>query len=282
MKKIAILTCSNAGLDYLDYPKDIRILRSVIHFGTDESYDDFIDIDAKTFYERIANDPNDIPKTSYVSPGKMIEIFEELEKEGYEEALVITISSQLSGLFEAVKRVASDVNIKVTAFDSKTLAYGEAYMVLEAHRMVEEGMSVKDIVAHLETIRDNDTIYFAVDTLLYLVKNGRLSKLQGTLGTMLQLKPLLVLGDDGKVASLEKIRTTHKAQQRVLEKYIEETKDLNVLTFISHAHNENAAEWFKSEIQKVYPKRDVIVAPLTPVVGAHTGPKGIGVGFIKL
>lgn len=96
MKKIAILTCSNAGLDYLDYPKDIRILRSVIHFGTDESYDDFVDIDAKTFYERIANDPNDIPKTSYVSPGKMIEIFEELEKEGYEEALVITISSQLS------------------------------------------------------------------------------------------------------------------------------------------------------------------------------------------
>ncbi|MBU1143818.1 MAG: DegV family protein [Firmicutes bacterium] len=282
MKKIAILTCSNAGLDYLDYPKDIRILRSVIHFGTDESYDDFIDIDAKTFYERIANDPNDIPKTSYVSPGKMIEIFEELEKEGYEEALVITISSQLSGLFEAVKRVASDVNIKVTAFDSKTLAYGEAYMVLEAHRMVDDGKSVKDIVAHLETIRDNDTIYFAVDTLLYLVKNGRLSKLQGTLGTMLQLKPLLVLGDDGKVASLEKIRTTHKAQQRVLEKYIEETKDLNVLTFISHAHNENAAEWFKSEIQKVYPKRDVIVAPLTPVVGAHTGPKGIGVGFIKL
>ncbi|PKK99083.1 MAG: hypothetical protein CVV57_04545 [Tenericutes bacterium HGW-Tenericutes-2] len=282
MKKIAILTCSNAGLDYLDYPKDIRILRSVIHFGTDESYDDFVDIDAKTFYERIANDPNDIPKTSYVSPGKMIEIFEELEAEGYEEALVITISSQLSGLFEAVKRVASEVKIKVTAFDSKTLAYSEAYMVLEAHRMVEEGLSVKDIVAHLETIRDNDTVYFAVDTLLYLVKNGRLSKLQGTLGTMLQLKPLLVLGDDGKVASLEKIRTTHKAQQRVLEKYIEETKDLNVLTFISHAHNDHAAEWFKSEIQKVFPNRDVIVAPLTPVVGAHTGPKGIGVGFIKL
>ncbi|MDO9628371.1 MAG: DegV family protein, partial [Acholeplasmataceae bacterium] len=262
MKKIAILTCSNAGLDYLDYPKDIRILRSVIHFGTDESYDDFVDIDAKTFYERIANDPNDIPKTSYVSPGKMIEIFEELEAEGYEEALVITISSQLSGLFEAVKRVASEVKIKVTAFDSKTLAYSEAYMVLEAHRMAEEGLSVKDIVAHLETIRDNDTVYFAVDTLLYLVKNGRLSKLQGTLGTMLQLKPLLVLGDDGKVASLEKIRTTHKAQQRVLEKYIEETKDLNVLTFISHAHNDNAAEWFKSEIQKVFPNRDVIVAPL--------------------
>jgi len=282
MSKVAILACSNAGLDYLDYPKDIIILRSAIHFGTDESYDDFVDMDAKTFYQRIAKNPDDIPKTSFVTIGKMIEYFEQLEKEGYEEALVITISSQLSGLFEAVKRTASEVKIKVTAFDSLTLAYGEAYMVLEAHRLAAEGKTVAQIIPYLEKIRDNDRIYFAVDTLLYLVKNGRLSKLQGTLGTMLQLKPLLVLGDDGKVASLEKIRTTHKAQQRVLEKYIEDTKDLNVLTYIAHAHNEEAAQWFKEEIQKVYPKREVVVAYLTPVVGAHTGPKGIGVGYIKL
>ncbi len=282
MSKVAILACSNAGLDYLDYPKDIIILRSAINFGTDESYDDFVDMDAKTFYERITKNPDDIPKTSFVTIGKMIEYFEQLEKEGYEEALVITISSQLSGLFEAVKRTANEVKIKVTAFDSLTLAYGEAYMVLEAHRLAAEGKSVAEILPYLEKIRDNDRIYFAVDTLLYLVKNGRLSKLQGTLGTMLQLKPLLVLGDDGKVASLEKIRTTHKAQQRVLEKYIEETKGLNVLTYIAHAHNEEAAKWFKEEIQKVYPKREVVVAYLTPVVGAHTGPKGIGVGYIKL
>lgn len=282
MKKVAILTCSNAGLDYLDYPKDIRILRSVIHFGTDESYNDFVDMDAKTFYNRISKNPNDIPKTSYVSIGTMIETFEELEKEGYEEALVIVISSELSGLYEAVKRTASEVNIKVTAFDSKTLAYGEAYMVLEAHRLAEEGKSVKQILPYLEKIRDNDKIFFAVDTLLYLVKNGRLSKLSGTLGTMLQLKPLLVLGDNGKVETLEKIRTTHKAHMRVLEKYIEETKDKNVLTYISHAHADEYVDWFKSKIKEAFPKREVIVAYLTPVVGAHTGPKGIGVGYIVL
>jgi DegV family protein with EDD domain len=282
MKKIAILTCSNAGLDYLDYPKDIRILRSVIHFGTDESYNDFVDMDAQTFYKRIQDKPNDIPKTSYVSIGTMIETFEELEKEGYEEALVIVISSELSGLYEAVKRTASEVNIKVTAFDSKTLAYGEAYMVLEAHRLAEEGKNIEEIVSYLEKIRDNDKVFFAVDTLLYLVKNGRLSKLSGTLGTMLQLKPLLVLGDNGKVETLEKIRTTHKAHMRVLEKYIEETKDKNVLTYISHAHADEYVDWFKSKIKEAFPKREVIVAYLTPVVGAHTGPKGIGVGYIVL
>ncbi|MFA6692178.1 MAG: DegV family protein [Acholeplasmataceae bacterium] len=281
MNKTAILVCSNAGLDYLEYPKDITILRSVIHFGTDESYDDFIDMDAKTFYERITKDPNDIPKTSYVSVGRMIEFFEDLEKKGYEEALVITISSELSGLYEAVKRTASEVNIKVTAFDSKTLAYAEAYMALEAHKLANEGKTAKEIIPYLEKIRDNDMIYFAVNTLLYLVKNGRLSKLSGTLGTMLQLKPLLMLGDNGKVETLEKIRTIHKAHQRVIEKYIEDTKGLDVITYISHAHADEYVDWFKNEIKKVFPNREVVVAYLTPVVGAHTGPKGIGLGFIK-
>lgn len=281
MNKVAILVCSNAGLDYLEYPKDITILRSVIHFGSDESYDDFVDMDAKTFYERINKNPNDVPKTSYVSVGKMIEYFENLEKEGYKEALVITISSELSGLFESVKRTASDVNLKVTAFDSKTLGYAEAYMALEAHRLASLGYDTKKIIPYLEKIRDNDMIYFAVDTLLYLVKNGRLSKLSGTLGTMLQLKPLLCLGDNGKVETLEKIRTIHKAHQRVLEKYIENTKDMDVITFISHAHADEYVQWFKTEINKIYPKREVIVAYLTPVVGAHAGPKGIGLGYIK-
>jgi len=282
MKKIAVLTCSNAGLDYLDYPKDIRILRSVIHFGTDETYDDFVEMDAKTFYERITKDPNDIPKTSYVSIGRMLEIFEELEAEGYEEALIITISSKLSGLYEAIRKLASEVKIKIHVFDSKTLAYGEAYMVLEAHRLLSDGKSVEDVIPYLEKIRDNHRVYFAVDTLLYLVKNGRLSKLQGTLGTMLQMKPMLTIDEEGKVTTLEKIRTIHKAHHRVLEKYIEDTQGLHVLTYISHAHADEYVGWFVSEIKKVFPEREVIVAYLTPVVGAHTGPKALGVGYIKL
>ena len=282
MSKVAILACSNAGLDYLDYPKDIRILRSVIHFGTDETYDDYVGIDAKTFYERIKNDPNDIPRTSYVSPGTMIQYLEELEKEGYDEALVITISSKLSGLHEAVKRISEEVKIKVTVFDSLTLAYAEAYMALEAHRLANEGKTVAEILPYLERIRDNNKVYFAVDTLLYLVKNGRLSKLQGTLGTMLQLKPVLQIDKEGKVETVEKFRTIHKAHQRVMEKYIEDTKDIDVITYISHAHADEYIEWFKNEIKKAFPEREVVVAYLTPVVGAHTGPKALGVGYIKL
>lgn len=280
--KKAVLVCSNAGLDYLDYPKDITILRSVIHFGTEESYDDFVEMDAKTFYERIDKDANDVPKTSYVSIGRMQEIFEELEEKGYEEALVITIAKPLSGLHDAILNISKDLKIKVTVFDSKTIAYAEAFQALEAYKLFDEGKSIEEVVAVLEQIRDNNKWYFAVDTLKYLVKNGRLTKLQGTLGTLLKIKPVLTFDKDGKVETLEKIKTTPKALNRIIELYLNDTKDLDVLTYISHAHNDEAVAYIKEEINKVYPNRQVISSYLTPVVGAHTGPKAIGVGYIDL
>lgn len=280
--KKAVLVCSNAGLDYIEYPKDITILRSVIHFGTNESFNDFIDMDAKTFYERIDKDPNDVPKTSYVSIGKMHETFERLQNEGYDEALIIVIAKPLSGLHDALILQAENFDIKITVFDSKTIALAEAIQALTAHKMYELGYETAEVLNTLEQIRVNNKWYFAVDTLKYLVKNGRLSKLQGTLGTLLRIKPLLTFDENGSVETVEKIKTTPKALRRVLEKYIEETKDKNVLTFISHAHNDEAVAYFIEEINKIYPERKILSSYLTPVVGAHTGPKAIGVCYLDL
>lgn len=283
--KKAVLVCSNAGLDYLDYPNDMVILRSVIHFGTTESYDDFVELNAKDFYERIDKNPNDVPKTSYISIGRMQEEFEKLVEKGYKEALIITIAKPLSGLNDALKLQAKNFEdkIKITVFDSKTIAYGQAFQALEAYRLLnEEGYEMDEVINVLEQIRSNNKIYFAVETLKYLVLNGRLSKLSGTIGTLLKIKPLLSFDEDGRVVTLEKIKTMPRALNQVLKHYLNETKDKNVLTFISHAHNDEAVKYFIDEIKKIYPNREVITAYLTPVVGAHTGPKAIGLGYIDL
>ena len=117
MSKTAILTCSNAGLDYLDYPKDITILRSVIHFNGDESFNDYIDMDAKTFYERIKANPNDIPKTSYVALGEMIETFNRLKESGYEVySTAFEESSIPMDQFHASKKLALVFGNEVKGF----------------------------------------------------------------------------------------------------------------------------------------------------------------------
>lgn len=282
MSKIAVLVCSNAGMDYIDYPKDITILRSVIHFGDGEPFEDFVDMDAKTFYERIDHNPNDVPKTSYVSVGKMHEEFDRLLSEGYTDAIIVTIASKLSGLSAALMKQAEETALKLHVYDSKNIAYVEALMALKAHEMIAQGKSVDEIFQIFDKMRDNNRWYFAVDTLKFLIKNGRLSKFSGTLGTILKIKPLLSISDEGAVVNVEKIRTTSKAINRVVEKYLEETKDKNVLTYISHAHGDEYVAQVIKKIKEVYPEREIISTYLTPVVGAHTGPKAIGLGYMDL
>ncbi|WP_025725094.1 DegV family protein [Acholeplasma granularum] len=277
--KIKVIVCSNSAIDYLDYDKNIDVFRSKINFGF-ESFDDYTELSASDFYSRLTKEPDNIPKTSYVSQGHMLKTFNNLYKEGYKQALVIVIAKPLSGLHDAIIQVSKETKLKVHVYDSKTLAYPESYMAMTAQNMVNLGSNIEEIKHVLNFIRDNHKMYFAVDTLLYLVKNGRLSKLSGTLGSFLKIKPVLTLTQEGKVETLEKIRTSKKAIARIVELYLEDTKDKDVITFISHAHNDEGVETIKKMIHEVYPDRQIISNYLTPVVGAHCGPKAISVGYI--
>lgn len=278
--KFKVIVCSNSAIDYLDYNQNIDVFRSMIHFK-DASYNDFTEIDAKTFYERIKNEPNDIPKTSYVSPGYMLETFEKLQKEGYTDVLVIVIAKPLSGLHDAVLNLKEEVDIRIHVYDSKTIAYPESYMAITAQKMFDNNHSLDEVLNQLDHIRDNNQMFFAVDTLLYLVKNGRLSKLSGTLGSILKIKPVLTLSKDGAVETLEKIRTSKKALERIVALYLEATKDKDVITFISHAHHDEGVKFIEEKVHAVYPNRKIISSYLTPVVGAHCGPKAIAIGYIE-
>jgi len=277
--KFKVIVCSNSAIDYLDYDKNIDIFRSMIHFGN-ESYNDYVDLDAKTFYERIKNDPNTIPKTSYVAPGYMLETFDKLHHQGYTDVLVIVIAKPLSGLHDAIIQLSKESKIQVHVYDSKTLAYPESYMAITAQKMFDLGSNLKEVLQVLNHIRDNNKMYFAVDTLLYLVKNGRLSKLSGTLGSFLKIKPVLTLSSSGTVETIEKIRTSKKALERIVQLYLEETKDKDVITFISHAHHDEGVELIKQMVHEIYPNRTIVSSYLTPVVGAHCGPKAIAIGYI--
>ena len=281
-EKIGLVVCGNSGIDYmkLDYP--VKLIRATLNLGGKE-YEDYVDIQAKEFYEIIVNNPDIDVSTSQTSTGKIASVYEELKDEGYTDVIAVVISSKLSGTYQGAVLAKDMVDgINVYVIDSRSVSYGEAFLVLEAIKMIKAGKKSREIIDRLEKIRDHIYIYVLVDTLKYLVKNGRLSATSGFLGTLLKIKPLLHVQRDGTLVPFEKIRTTAKAQARLLEVIEGDIKDKNVVLFIAYTNNEDKAKEVKEKINAIRPDINIELVPLTPVVGAHAGPGTLGVGYIVL
>ena len=281
-EKIGLVVCGNSGVDYmkLDYP--VKMIRSTLNLDGKE-YEDYVDIQAKEFYDIIQANPDIDVSTSQTSTGKIASVYEELKEEGYTDVIAIVISSKLSGTYQGAflaKEMVQGINVYV--IDSRSVSYGEAFLVLEAIKMIKSGFKTRDIIDKLEKIRDNVYIYVLVDMLKFLVKNGRLSAASGFLGTLLKIKPLLHVQRDGSLVPFEKIRTTSKAQQRLLEVIKHDVDGKNVIMFIAYTNNLDIAAEIKGQIQAFRPDITVELVPLTPVVGAHAGPGTLGVGYIVL
>lgn len=279
-EKIGILVCGNSGVDYvkLDFP--VKVIRSTLLLDKKE-YEDFIDITAEEFYEVITKNPDIDLSTSQTATGKIAKVYEEFKEEGYTDVIVVSIASKLSGTYQGAvlaSELVDDINIYV--IDSKSVSEGEMYLVDTAIEMIRNGSKVPVIVDKLNEIRDNINIYVLVDTLKFLVKNGRLSATSGILGSLLKIKPLLKLKKDGSLVPYEKIRTTKKARLRLLEIIKDEIKDQNVDIFIAYTNNIEEAGKIKDELIQDNKNQNVKLVPLTPVVGAHAGPGTLAIGYI--
>jgi len=281
MKKLGVLVCTNSAIDYIDHDYQVDIVRSLVILGNKE-YVDYEELTAEQFYKTLKDDPSIFPRTSMASTGKMLEHYEKLRDEGCDTILFITISSKMSGTYENALLAAKMVEgVDIYVFDSKSVGYVECKMVFTAHESFKAGKTIEEIIADLEYIRDNNKIYFAVNDLSYLVKNGRLSNAAAFFAKALKIKPLLTINDEGAVVSAEKIRTFKKALDRVIEKYMEETEGKDVETFIIHAFNPEALKYVKETIAGLKPEiKEIKDYLLTPAVGAHAGPGAICVGYI--
>jgi len=281
MSKIGVAVCGNSGLDYMVHDKEIRIFRSLLLIGEKE-YEDFIEITAEDFYDRITKDPELDIKTAQTSTGKIYEMYQEMLQSGYDELIVITISKHLSGTYQNAILAAKMIeNTPIHVFDSQSLSHVEATMANVAKKMADEGANAAAILEELSWIRDHNHIYVCVDTLKYLVKNGRLSNAAGFFGTLLKLKPLLEISQEGKVETLEKIRTTAKAREAMLNHFKNDIRGKKAEVFIIYTNN--MAEMFdlQEELENYEGVSEVKLIPLTPVVGCHAGPGTVGLGYIE-
>jgi len=286
MSKRAVIATSTGCLDYLDlkHEKDLYILRMKI-IVNDETYNDFIDINADTFYQMLQEDTKLVPSSSMPSIGEMLEMFEHLEHAGYEEVIMTTISSQLSGTYQIAEMAKQqyDGALKIYIVDTLNAAISEGFIAIEALRLLKENVGTEEIVTYLHKLRTSRKQYFMVDNLRLLVANGRLSGASGFLGSMFKIKPILIVNDEGKIVSYEKIRTQKKSLKRMVELLLNDLKNVKnfVITFDT-SNNIEGIEYVKREIEKVYPDYKYYEAPITPVIGCHTGIGTVGVAYFDL
>lgn len=254
---------------------DIRIVPLNVHFGEEQVFQEGVTLHNDQFYEMLAEAP-ELPTTSQPSPGQFYEVFSELAQAGH-DILCIVISSKLSGTYQSAldaKHMLPDANIVV--IDSLSAASPLGLMVITAAEMAAEGHTMDQIVARVEQMRRDMRVYFVVDTLEYLQKGGRIGAASAFLGTLLKVKPILML-DEGVIKPLDKVRSKRKATQRLLcelESHV--SPDQPVQAIAMHAQVPDEAIELESEIRRRFNCQRAIFGEIGPVIGTHTGPGLLG------
>jgi len=280
MSKVAIITDSTAYLpEDLVSAYQITVLPLVVIWG-DEILKDNIDISPDEFYQRLST-AKTMPSTSQATIIAFADAYKQLSSQGY-EILVIVISTGLSGtLGSAIQAKEMVPEAKVTLVDSQQTSLPLAYMALSAARAAKRGASVERCLEIVETIRDNTNIFFAVDTLEFLHRGGRIGGASRFLGTALKLKPILML-EDGKIEALEKVRTTKKAHDRLIELLkikVKGHEKVNMIGVLSAAAAESASNLLNT-IKEEFTPDEIFIANISPVLGTHIGPGTVGVAYV--
>ncbi len=280
MKKRIVVATSTGCLDIHPHGLNIPIIRLTLNLNGKE-YLDGEDIQPVEFYQYLKNHPEVLPKTSQPSVGYILEFFEKLIEEGYEEIFVNTISSKLSSTYSNIVQTAEMVSDKATihVFDTKTVCFNEGLFSIATANMINENKSTEEIKAKLEFMRDNNTIFFGVNSLEFLVKNGRLSGAAGFMGKFLQVKPMLQVTSEGTIEAVEKIRTTRKSLDLVcesLKKYVNGRKATYNIVFTGQSENH---AYFLEKLNEVCGLSGLVEVGCSCVVGSHVGGDIIGVGI---
>jgi DegV family protein with EDD domain len=215
------------------------------------------------------------PTTSQPAVGDFILEFEKAFSEGYEEIIAILLSSKLSGTHNSgvlAKNMLGDE--RITIIDSLQAASNLRFLVEDAINMVEEGKTREEIIKYIEDKKHKMFIYLTVDTLEYLKRGGRLNSLQTTIGSMLNIKPIIQL-KDGELKLLEQVRGKNKAINGIVNKIPVSIDRIS----ICYTFNYEEAIKLRDNLKERFPNVILSTDELGPAIGCHLGPKGIGVCF---
>lgn len=209
--------------------------------------------------------------------------FSELVSSG-KDVLHLCMSSAMSGTYVNVKRIAEELNEefanKIYVVDTLCQSFGIALLLIETYKKVQnENITVLQAVEFIESIKKNIIHCFAVDTLTYLSKGGRISPSLAVLGNLINVKPVIHVDNAGRMVMLHKVIGKRRALKSLVERFKRLYEPISSVVYISEADTVAEAEQVKAEILEFNPSLEVIIMPLCPVVGCHGGPGTVTVYF---
>jgi DegV family protein with EDD domain len=273
--KIAIVSDSTCDLtDEIIKRYDIKILPLKVIYS-DGEYKDKIDITPEEIYARFHEE---IPTTSLPSPEDAINLFNKLQEQGYTHIIVITISSGISGTMNMVRNVANGFeSLTIEIIDSKSLTMGSGFPVLAGAKELEKTQEFGKTVQKIKEVISKTDVYYVVKTLDYLKKGGRIGKVEGTIGELLNIKPIISINEEGVYYTYRKVRGRNKSIEELYEIVKERAKDKKVSVAIAHGNAYEESQGLLQRIKELPNVEETVFTQISPVLVVHTGPGLIGI-----
>jgi DegV family protein with EDD domain len=275
MQSYKIVTDSTADLSEAQVNRyGIKVVPINVVFGS-ESFADGVDLNADQFYQKLTTS-TELPKTSQPSPEAFRQVYDEI---GDKQDIIfsIHISGKLSGTLNSADLASKMVKTKVITIDTKTASQGIGLSVLIAAEAARRGMSEDEIISLTNLSISQTFSVFAVNTLEYLQRNGRIGKAASMIGSLLQIRPILYADPEGMVAPYDKIRGRSQIIPSLVSaarKNVSPEKPVNLS--VVHTWNEQGAKELLAELKKQYVIVDLHIGMVGPAIGAHIGPGAIG------
>ena len=277
---MAIRIITDSTVDIAEkYSSLFTVVPLTVSFG-ETDYIDGVTLSKQEFYRKLTSAP-ELPKTSQATPESFIKIFRELKEKG-EEAIVITVSSHLSGTYQSACIAAEDYpNVRVV--DSLNVSIGSGILAEYALRCASEGMALDELAQHLSEKRDEIGLVAMVDTLEYLKKGGRLSGAAALAGGILGIKPVLT-AREGELAVLGKARGSKKANNLLAEQIRKDGVDFSMPLLLGYTGlSDHTLRQYIQDSQSLWKDQvsDLDCVQLSSVVGTHAGPGAVAVAYFK-
>jgi DegV family protein with EDD domain len=271
---------TDSTVDIADkYSNLFTVVPLTVTFG-EKDYIDGVTINKQEFYQKLVSSP-ELPKTSQATPAAFADVFRDLQEKG-DEAVVITVSSRLSGTYQSACIAAEDFpNVRVV--DSMNVSIASGILAEYALRCAEEGMGLDELASHLSKKRDDVGLVAMVDTLEYLKKGGRISGAAALAGGVLGIKPV-VTTRDGELAVLGKARGSKKANNLLIEQIRKNGVDFSMPLLLGYTGlSDDMLRQYIQDSQCLWKGHvtDLDCVQLGSVIGTHAGPGAVAVAYFK-